>query len=398
MRVVCNPRIEEVEAHVVSLFRLSSRVASSLLDSRRLGRDCALPAHATDSPVAPITDIFVDVSRLHHDAASNGDTWDYIWADDDQVYSFACDGRGYGRVSRNVNFNKLTGDRWTALTGACVNSLDDYGGGGQSWPNGSNWKATGGDCIDGVLYGFIANNWYGFQNAFGGSYADANLRQTVKNMSLIKSTDKGLSWSGGLRNNYEQPMWTSRKFSTAFFFKYGRDGGSTTQDDQDKFVYAISNDGYWNCGSAFYLGRVLRAKIADLNPADWQYFSNGKWSSNVEDASPIPGLPNGQMKCGSGSPIWLVALKKYVTVTWYDPGTTTKWHYPENVTFAFYQADHPWGPWSHIGESFCSRFHRRSQIAHQPMVWPLAEPEVHHLPARWRCHGNPHVLRPALGR
>ena len=51
-----------------------------------------------------------------------------------------------------------------------------------------------------------------------------------------------------------------------------------------------------------------------------------------------------------------VRNRKYVTVTWYDPGTTKEWHYPENVTFAFYQADHPWGPWSYIGEKSCNDF------------------------------------------
>ena len=60
---------------------------------------------------------------------------------------------------------------------------------------------------------------------------------------------------------------------------------------------------------------------------------------------------------GSGPNITgLFVNRKYVTVTWYDPGTTNQWHYPENVTFAFYQADHPWGPWSYIGEKSCCDF------------------------------------------
>ncbi|MDR3711827.1 MAG: RICIN domain-containing protein [Puia sp.] len=45
-----------------------------------------------------------------------------------------------------------------------------------------------------------------------------------------------------------------------------------------------------------------------------------------------------------------------MTVTWFDPGTTARWHYPENITFAFYQADHPWGPWSYIGEKSAGDF------------------------------------------
>lgn len=68
----------------------------------------------------------------------------------------------------------------------------DYGTSNQAWPNGANWKTTGADCLDGVIYGFIANNWYGYQSAYGDYHRDAFLRQSVTNMSLIKSTDKGL--------------------------------------------------------------------------------------------------------------------------------------------------------------------------------------------------------------
>jgi hypothetical protein len=303
-----------------------------------------------------ITDVFVEVARLKHDSMSNGDTWDHIWADDGTLYSFACDGRGYGVSNRNVNFNKLAGDSWDHLTGSIVQSMDGYGKGGQQIPNHSNWKVNGADCIDGVFYAFIANNWYGNQNAYDGEGLDLFLRQTVNNMSLIKSTDRGLTWSRDVKVNIEHPMWTNKMFSTAFFFKFGQNGGATRQDDQDKYVYAISNDGYWNCGSAFYLGRVLRSKIGDLNASAWEYSSNGGWTPDLAHATPVPGFPGGLMKCTVGSPIWLASLKRYVTVTWYDPGTTAKWYYLVDVTFAFYQAEHPWGPWSYIGEKSADQF------------------------------------------
>ncbi len=303
-----------------------------------------------------ITGLFVDVSHLHHDSKSNGDTWDYIWADDDNIYSFGCDGAGYGAKGRNVNFNKLTGNQWDILQGSSVNTMDDFGRDCQKWPDGATWKVTGGDCIDGVIYAFIAGNWYGCDPAFGGKARDTHLRQTSNNMSLIKSTDHGVTWVRPMKEEYDHPMWTNPKFSTAFFFKFGQNGGSTTQDAQDKYVYAISNNGYWNCGSAFYLGRVSRSKIGDLNVADWEYLSDGSWTSDLDKATPVPGFPNGEMKCTCGSPIWLAGLKKYVTVTWYDPGNTTKWHYPVDVYFAFYQADHPWGPWSYIGQKSADEF------------------------------------------
>jgi hypothetical protein len=62
------------------------------------------------------------------------------------------------------------------------------------------------------------------------------------------------------------------------------------------------------------------------------------------------------MKAAMGSALWIPQLQQYVTVTWFDPGTSEKWHYPENVTFAFYAAGHPWGPWVWIGEKSASDF------------------------------------------
>ncbi len=228
---------------------------------------------------AGITGIFVDIAQIRHDIASNGDTWDLAWADDDTLYTFADDGRGYGTEPRNFNFNKLTGDTWDTQTGAIVNTMDDYGPALHESPNGATWKSTGCDCIDGVLYAFVAPNWYGDKRAYGIGGVDPYLRQTVRNMSLIKSTDHGKTWTRSEADNYDHPMWTSPKFSTAYFFKYGKNGGSSTQDAQDKYVYAISNDGFWNDGQNLYLGRVLRAKIGNLQATDWQFYANGAWTA-----------------------------------------------------------------------------------------------------------------------
>jgi len=319
-----------------------------------------------------IADVFVDVSKVHHDANSNGDTWDYIWADDDNLYTFACDGKGYGaRYPMNLNFNCMKGRAWNMLAGHLVNPMDEYGPNGayladnstklteRNWskiPRGPNWKVTGADCIDGVIYAFVAENWYGNQKAYGSENMDPAMRQTVKNMSLIKSMDKGLTWTRPMAANAGQPMWANKRFSTGFFFKYGQNGGHTRQDEQHKYVYVISNDGYWNSGSAFYLGRVPRVRIGDLNADDWEYFSNGGWTSNLSCATPLPGLPNGENKCTMGTPIWLASLHKYVAPVWYDTGHYNQWYFPKDVTFSFYQADHPWGPWAYIGEQSARQF------------------------------------------
>ena len=104
----------------------SIMVVASL--SELLVAGCRADKCSSTNPGQAIVDVFVDVSHIHHDAKSNGDTWDYIWADDDNLYSFGCDGKGYGTTNAmNLNFNCLQGSKWNALTGQLVNSMAEYG-------------------------------------------------------------------------------------------------------------------------------------------------------------------------------------------------------------------------------------------------------------------------------
>ena len=58
-------------------------ILSSLSVAQTAGK-----SHEPSSPRTEITGVYFDVSQLHHDAASYGDTWDFAWADDDSLYSF----------------------------------------------------------------------------------------------------------------------------------------------------------------------------------------------------------------------------------------------------------------------------------------------------------------------
>jgi len=50
-----------------------------------------------------------DLDKIRKWDDSNGDTWDPFWADDDHLYSFNCDGRGFGKKPRNMAVNRLDG-------------------------------------------------------------------------------------------------------------------------------------------------------------------------------------------------------------------------------------------------------------------------------------------------
>lgn len=63
--------------------------------------------------------------------------------------------------------------------------------------------------------------------------------------------------------------WPGKRFGAPFFIHYGRNGGQVAQDGADRFVYALSNNGFWNGGDDYILARVPRDRIAALNAADW---------------------------------------------------------------------------------------------------------------------------------
>ncbi len=306
----------------------------------------------SNSATTPITAVTPDLNHMQKWDAMAGDTADPFWADDGNLYHFTCDGRGFGKQGRNFCFNKLTGPDLDLLDGAPVNSMDEYGKGGATGPDGATWKVTGQECIDGVFYTFVVRNIYGNKSK------DPLLRQTSFNASLIKSGDRGLKWSRGAKENYDTPMWPGSRFGAPSFIHYGQNGGQVSQDQADQFVYAVSNNGFWNGGDDFILGRVSRADLPKLNAADWRYYAGGdgmaedSWTGDSAKAKPILSLP---AKLGWTSPCFIPALNRYLLVSWYVTPTLKQWFNPGLVTYDFYQAAHPWGPWTFVS-SFNDRF------------------------------------------
>ena len=315
------------------------------------------PARAANGP-SRIREVLLDLNHIHKWDDSNGDTWDPFWADDDNLYAFHCDGRGFGTARRNLGFNRLSGDSPWNLTGTTVNSMDDYGTAGKKEADNATWKACGQECIDSVFYAFVS------RNAYGKDSGDYWLRQTAFNCSLIKSTDKGRRWTRDAAENYKHPMWPGPAFGAPFFVHYGKNGGGMDRDGANRYVYAVSTNGFWNDGDQYIIGRILRAKLANLNAADWEYFLGGdgngpsRWSAKIERAEPILSVP---VRCGQGPPCYIPALSVYLMVVWHNTERMTKWFEPNEMRYDFYQAEHPWGPWRPV-DSFSDRFLGRGHM------------------------------------
>ncbi len=307
---------------------------------------------AGQSSSGAITEVRLDLDHIHKWDDSNGDTWDPFWADDGELYAFNCDGRGFGVKRENLAFNGFSGDALETLTGRSINPMTEYGASGYRGPDHATWKACGQECIDGIFYAFVARNVY------GGESHDPLMRQTAFNSSLIKSEDRGKTWTRTEQDNYARPMWPGSRFGAPFFVHYGQNGGDTPVDGAEELVYAVATNGFWNDGDYLTLGRVARRDLARLDPSDWSYYRGGdglvnaSWTGNLYESSPILARP---AKCGQTPITWVPALRRYLLISWYNPQTLQKWFQPAKMCYDFYVAEHPWGPWSPLA-SFTDRF------------------------------------------
>jgi hypothetical protein len=307
-----------------------------LLAGLRLAQ--ATPESPDSTPIAFVKPDLLHLQKWHD---SNGDTADPFWADDDNLYHFSCDGRGFGKKVMNLCLNKLTGPDLLQLKGELVNAMEEYGKGNATEADGATWKVCGQECIDGVFYTFVARNIYGNKSK------DKLMRQTSFNASLIKSLDRGRTWSRSANENYQSPMWPGHRFGAPCFIHYGRNGGSVTRDSADEYVYAMSNNGFWNGGDDFILARVRRTDLSKLNVANWAYYAggdalqDGSWSRDLALARPVLSLPG---KLGWTAPVFIPALNRYLLTAWYVTPTLRKWFRPEEVVYEFYDSPPPMGP------------------------------------------------------
>ena len=304
---------------------------------------------------------------------SGGDTWNMAWSREGDLYTPVNDGGGFPdfdteifKGNRHVLMARIPQDNrgFPYIYGENINMMDEYDIPAKITGNfnddvavdrvrrgadGCTWKTSGCKMIDGALYLVAARHRYGQDCP-----DDPLKRQTAENACIIKSTDKGQTWTRTARENYDNPMFPGRRFATPFFIDYGQDGREHIVHGNNKYVYAHANGGYWDNSDDMVLGRVLRSKIGNLDAADWQYFTGGDgmsdaaWSNHMADAKPVIERPG---KLGSTGVTYLQQWNSYVLIGWYYPDGGGKLPgMNEHTEWEFHIAPTPWGPWRTVGE------------------------------------------------
>jgi hypothetical protein len=291
---------------------------------------------------------FISYGRI--ESLLGGKPGEYVYA---ASYGGVVDGRDnyvVGRVAKVklAAFNaadwsfQQPDDSWGLLETAGLWPNTSYRG-----PDGANWKTTNTYSVDGALYMFVARCIY------PGNSSDPKKRHVWQNASIIKSTDGGKTWTRPATENYANPMFPGQRFGAAYFVWYGKDGAANV-DNADKYVYAVSNDGYFENGDNYVLGRVLRKNLPRLSAADWSFYSRGdgmqegSWTGRLDQAKPI--LVHAGQSSMTGM-TYIEALHRYVTVLWHYHKDNFYQGIAEKdlgTVLEFFEAPSPWGTWNKV--------------------------------------------------
>ena len=242
-----------------------------------------------------------------------------------------------------------------------VNCMTSYGPRGQPGsPDGCSWKSGGITRVGATLYLAVARQLrrcsYGLQ---------ANGLQPSFNASIVKSVDGGHTWTNpwgttstdGAAPPYDgnlkryRAMFPGQAFSAPFFIQYGP-GNTQTVDGADKYLYAVSNDGYAYNGNSLRLARVPLTRIQQAGA--WQYYhgavgGDGRdWTSSATGATSVL-----QVRRGISQPAiqYLPSLRRYLLVTFTFTHGASDFPQPTETPytrFRFYTAPKPWGPWTKV--------------------------------------------------
>lgn len=276
---------------------------------------------------------------------SDGDLWPSCWSDDDALYAANGDGAGFGSSMSDIVVNRITGSPASDdIEGVGLAVGDDLG---QVW-TGPDFtrKPTGMLCVNGAIYLAVQDLRRDFN--------------TAPAATIARSDDHGETWSW----DTAAPMFDDGAFTTIWFADYGKDAEHAPEP---AFAYAYGLDGNWRDSfddsvpdpTELFLARVPVDAVQDA--AAWEFYvgrpgdDQPTWTRDITAKRPVlvderrrhpsrddgAGDPAGTTVgahdlsvLSQGGVTYLPKLDRYVYTSWTE------------LTFEFYEAPQPWGPWT----------------------------------------------------
>lgn len=282
------------------------------------------------SPVLTLIAVSDEVTRRED---LDGDNWPLTWAADDALYAAYGDGWGccpiVRETKRNTGLVRLTGSA-EDFRGEEV-ALPWFGGGAEN----PNFKGCGLLAADGALYHFLR-----YQVA-----VPTHPTRQQRAAKLIWSPDGGRTWENAdygpeirdIALFFAEP---DRAFHSPTFLQAGRDYALAP----DPYVYLYSpREDRRRANDHLDLARVRRDAIPDRRA--YEFFTGlddrGRptWTVDIARRRPTFAFP-GHVSCGDI--VYNAPVERYLLATCGgEEGIPS--------SLAFFDAPHPWGPWTAVG-------------------------------------------------
>lgn len=333
-----------------------------------LAEDGTLFIPANDSGGFNLGERIAAALELPADIAAKLKLDDAVYDPDDDVKAVLAEAEARGVAGSTVVFNTVTGEDPYQLSGTTVTTMPSFYELDQQTIRDAQffkahnalpeeqlndrctWKSSGCSVIDGKIYWALTRNGYGEMSG------DPYFRETQQNATLIVSEDGGTTWSPSAEEALAAPMFPDKTFASPYFIDYGE--SASRPHGADKYVYAVSNDGFWDNGDLLVLGRVLREKLPNLDGGDWDYLigedgaDDSAWSHDASQARALIHRPG---RMGRSGVNYLADRDRYITIRWHYPAGSGKTDWPESTgitdetVWEFFEAPTPWGPWTQFG-------------------------------------------------
>jgi hypothetical protein len=328
--------------------------------------DLYMPSN--DSGGFKLAERVAEVLGLSPEEAASLNVYDPVYDPDGHTKQYLERAAKLGVEGSTIVFNVVSGDDPYELDGQTITSMPDFYAldqitiedaqhfkrTGQLPTEQRNdrctWKSSGCTVVDEVVYWFVTRNGYGEMSG------DVHSRETQQNSTLIASGDGGQSWSPDAQTALNQPMFPGTSFAAPYFVDYA--DAQVRPHGGEKFVYAVSNNGFWDNGDQLILGRVRRDLLHRLRGEDWEFLAaddgldEAAWVSEPDRARPILTRPG---RLGRSGVSYLPHRGRYMTIGWHYPAGSGKASWPEFVgvtdltVWEFFESPTPWGPWTQVG-------------------------------------------------
>lgn len=312
-------------------------------------------------------------------SGDNGDNWCLTWADDGDLYTSQCDGRGW-RYENGNQRDFMNNQVWKIKGGPdpdsfmpfLVEGAPDYSRTaqqeiyGQIQPGDSaiefpqadrldvwNWYSYGIVSIEGNIYQFISH--CGERSGFGwfdGSqliWRPSSKKEWIRwNGTDANDREKWLINEGGNQLFFYQEQELAFSFITVAQF------GQDYELNRDGYVYLYSPTGKEK-SNLLNMARVKKEDILDRSK--WEFFTgiteNGQagWSPEIDDRGVVHRFPEGWgFYSWSPSVVWNEGLQLFIMAVagTQKPGTggvLEKYMHYESGGLMFLWAENPWGTW-----------------------------------------------------